>query len=90
MVKHRDRNTAAECARLFAGKLRRHFGNGVLGPQEPHIARIQNLYIRKIMLRIAPGAHMADVRRTLREEYIALQASPIMKGLSIYYEVDPV
>lgn len=90
LVKHRDRNTAAECARLFAGNLRRHFGNGVLGPQEPHIARIQNLYIRKIMLRIAPDAHMADVRRTLREEYISLQASPIMKGLSIYYDVDPV
>ncbi len=90
MLKHRDRNTVAECARIFAERLRCRFAGGVLGPQEPYISRIQSLYIRKIMLRIAPDAAMGDVRRSLREEYIALQSSPIMKGLSIYYDVDPV
>lgn len=90
MLKHRDRNTVAECARLLAERLHSRFGGGVLGPQEPYIARIQSLYIRKIMLKVAPDANMNEVKQALRAEYIALQASPLMKGLSIYYDVDPV
>lgn len=48
------------------------------------------MYIRKIMLKMETGTSMAHVRRILREKYIELSASPLMSGLQVYYDVDPV
>lgn len=89
-LKHRDARTLAECAVKYAEALRAVFGNRVNGPQEPAVNRVQNLYIRKIMLKFEPEASMGAVKALLRKEYIDLQSSPLMRGLSIYYDVDPV
>ena len=88
-LKHRDKDTVAACASRYAESLRRVFGQRVAGPQEPPVARIRTFYIRKIMLRVETAASMAKVKEILRGLYIDLQASPLMKGLSVYYDVDP-
>lgn len=89
-LKHRDARTVQECAEKFAGRLRESLGARVLGPQEPPVGRVQNQYIRRIMLKIDPSLGQAAVKERLRSEYIALAASPLMKGLTVYYDVDPV
>lgn len=89
-VKHRDPRTLVECADRYARSLREAFGNRVLGPLEPAVARVQNLYIRKIMLKLEPAASTPKIREMLRQRYIAITASPLMKGLTVYYDVDPV
>jgi primosomal protein N' (replication factor Y) len=89
-VKHRDARTVAECADNLARSLRQIFGSRVLGPQEPSVARVQSLYIRKIMLKVEATASMAKVKELLRERYVALASSPLMRGLTVYYDVDPV
>lgn len=89
-LKHRDARVLAECAAKYAEALRAIFGERVHGPQEPPVNRVQSLYIRKIMLKFEPEASMAAVKGLLRKEYIDLQSSPLMRGLSIYYDVDPV
>lgn len=88
-LKHRDARTLAECAAKYAEGLRGVFGDRVNGPQEPPVGRVQNLFIRKIMLKVEPEASMPKVKELLRREYIALQASPLMRGLTVYYDVDP-
>ncbi len=88
-LKHRDPNIVSECARTFASSLRNIFGARVLGPQEPPVSRVQNLYIRKIMLKVEPELKPAYVREQLRAQYVALNASPLMKGLTVYYDPDP-
>lgn len=89
-VKHRDPRTLIECADCYARSLREIFGNRILGPLEPAVARVQSMYIRKIMLKLEPSASTAKVKEYLRARYIALTASPLMKGLSVHYDVDPV
>lgn len=89
-LKHRDFHTLEECAARFAGLLRESFGTRVAGPQEPPVGRVQNMFIRKIMLKMEPEASMPKVKAMLRQHYIELQASPIMRGLTVYYDVDPV
>ncbi len=89
-VKHRDARTADECASRFAASLRTTFGSRVSNPQEPPVGRVQSMYIRKIMLKVEREASMAKVKAILRNKYVELSASPIMKGLTIYYDVDPV
>lgn len=89
-VKHRERATADRIARSYAAQLRSLLGNRVSGPAEPPVSRVASMYIRLIMLRVETGASMAAVRAILRKLYIDVQASPEMKGLQLYYDVDPV
>lgn len=89
-LKHRDLATTIECSVKLAAALREIFGNRVLGPLEPDVARVKSLFIRKIMLKVENGVSMSRVKELLREQYIRLSASPIMRGLSVYYDVDPV
>jgi len=89
-LKHRDARTVAECAVNYAKSLQTVFGNRITDPQEPPVSRVQAMYIRKIMLRIEPSASLTQVKEILRQEYINLSASPLMRGLTVYYDVDPV
>ena len=77
-------------ARTYADSLRSLLGNRVNGPVEPAVSRVASLYIRKIMLRIEVNASVSRVKDILRSQYIAIQSSPTMRGLSLYYDVDPV
>ena len=88
-VKHREASTTAECASLLASALRQVFGNRVCGPQEPPVARIQSLYIRKIMLKAETGISMKQVKQILRDQYVNLASNPLMRSLTVYYDVDP-
>lgn len=57
----------------------------------PLVARVQNLYIRQITLKMETAASMAKVKsilRSLYEQMIAADAR--MKTLKLYYDVDPV
>ncbi len=89
-LKHRDARTLEECAANYAATLRSVFGDRVNGPQEPPVNRVQNMFIRKIMLKMEPEVSMPKVKEILRANYVALQASPLMRGLTVYYDVDPV
>ncbi len=89
-LKHRDANVIVETSQTYAIALRAIFGSRVCGPQEPVVSRVQSMYIRKIMLRLELNASLKKVKEILRQKYIELSASPIMRGLTLYYDVDPV
>ncbi|MCM1067025.1 MAG: primosomal protein N' [Muribaculaceae bacterium] len=89
-LKHRDPAVVAECASKFAAALRSTFGQRVSPPKEPAVNRVQALYIRQIMLKMEPGVSMKRVKELLRGHYVELSASPLMRGLTVYYDVDPV
>lgn len=89
-LKHRNNDTLSEIATIYASHLRQLFGNRIFGPEEPIISRIQSLYIRKIMLKIETNASMAKVKQILRNTYEEMHQHPRMKGMIVYYDVDPM
>ena len=88
-LKHRDPRVLDHLADDYAAQLRSLLGNRVFGPEEPHVARVQNLYIRKIMLKIEPQASMSRVKEVLRDLYVRQMQSSSARGLTIHYDVDP-
>ena len=74
----------------YAKMLRKVFGERVLGPDNPPVARIQSLYIRKIMLKVEIAASMAQVKDLLRQIYEHSLVDEKFKSLTIYYDVDPM
>jgi primosomal protein N' (replication factor Y) len=89
-LKHRDDRTVEAAAAYFAGLLRPHFPTDLLGPERPLVARVQLQYIRKFVLKVAPNLLPASVRTTLRAAYNVMRNHPDFKGLTIYYDVDPL
>lgn len=89
-LKHRDSEAISEIATIYASRLRQLFGNRVFGPEEPLVSRIQSLYIRKIMLKVEINASMNKVKQILRDTYEQMHQYPRMKGMIIYYDVDPM
>ena len=90
-LKHREDATLGELAVRYSGLLRQVFGARVLGPMAPFVARIQNLYIRQITLKMETAASMSKVKKILRDLYEQMLANDArMKSVRLYYDVDPV
>ena len=89
-LKHRDARELSELATKYANRLRELFGTRVNGPDEPHVARVQSLYIRRVMLKIETEASMTKVKQILRKVYEDMHDVRAMRSAVLYYDVDPV
>ncbi len=89
-LKHRDEAVLDTLSQQYATLLRKVFGERVLGPDNPPVARIQSLYIRKIMLKVEIAASMSQVKDLLRKIYENSLADSRFKQLVLYYDVDPM
>ena len=71
-------------------RLRQWFGDRVLGPDKPVVARVKTLSIRKLVLKLEVGIDMPLVRK-----YLALARQQMLQdkryaSLQVYYDVDPL
>lgn len=89
-VKHKDAHVADALAAETATCMRQVFGERVLGPDTPAVGRVQQFYIRKLILKVEKGIAPAEVRSRLRSLYAFLMAKPAYKSAQIYFDVDPV
>ena len=72
-------------------KLRERLGaSRVLGPDKPPVARVQTLYIKKLIIKIETTASMARVRQVLSEVQREMLSEDRFKSLIVYYDVDPM
>ena len=89
-MKHRYDQTVNTAAIEMGSLLRQWFGDRVLGPDKPSIAKVKQLNIRKIVLKLENGIDMKRVR-----EYLNLAQEKMLKetrynSLQIYFDVDPL
>lgn len=89
-VKHKDEVVVGTVSHALANRLRDLIGNRVTGPEEPSVARVQNYYIRRIMLKIETNASISKVKSLLRDVKIEMTAKCQLAGAIIYQDVDPV
>ena len=90
-LKNRDDNVLTEVAVHYSSLLRQVFKHRVLGPEAPMVARIKNLYIRQIVLKMENEASMPKVKKILRNVYEQMVSiDSRMKSTILYYDVDPM
>ena len=88
-LKHRHDDLVNTLANEMAMHLRTVFGDRILGPDAPPVARVQTLYIRKIMLKIETSASLPKVRQQLRLIRQQILADPRFRSCIIHFDVDP-
>lgn len=90
-MKHRDNDVLTELSVRFSNMLREAFGKRVLGPEAPMVARVQQLFIKQIVLKMDTRYSMPKVKEFLRQVYVQLiHLDSRAKSMIIYYDVDPV
>jgi primosomal protein N' (replication factor Y) len=89
-LKHHHEGTVESAAIEMGGRLRQWFGDRVLGPDKPAVARVKTLHIRKIVLKLENGIDQKRVRKCLRLAQQQLMQDKRYATLQICYDVDPL
>ncbi len=89
-LKHRQEAIAEAAAQEMGAVLRRHWGDRVLGPDKPAVARVKTLSIRKIVVKLENGMSQQAIRDFLRQVQQRILQVPNYKSLIVYYDVDPL
>jgi primosomal protein N' (replication factor Y) len=88
-LKHKDRDLVNEAADHFGKLLKDVFHERVIGPEFPVIARIQNYYLKEIMLKIEQSAPQQKVKERLHELTDQFFSVPRYKPIRLIVDVDP-
>ena len=89
-LKHRNDDTVNSASLELGSRLREIFGDRVLGPDKPSVARVKTLYIRKIILKLENGIDYKLAKQYLRTIKDAMMKEKRYGALTIYYDIDPL
>ena len=89
-MKHREIAVLEEFSELMGQQLRKIFENRILGPDLPPVARVKELYIRKIVLKVENGLSQYKVNEALQALQQALTTGQRYRSITMYYDVDPL
>ncbi|MBR1519390.1 MAG: primosomal protein N' [Prevotella sp.] len=89
-LRHRKEHIVDSAARETGARLRNIFGTRVLGPDRPSVARVKNMYVRKLMVKLENGIDQKLVRQYLRAVQKQIEDDKRYVSLQIYYDVDPL
>ena len=88
-LKHRQDAVVEQAAAVLGAQLRQWFGNRVLGPDTPSVAKVKHQNIRKLLLKLELGIDMKRVRDYLLLAQRQILADKRFSTLQVYYDVDP-
>ena len=89
-MKHRDVRVLEEFSELMGQKMREIFDNRILGPDLPPVARVKQLYIRKIVLKVENTLSQYKINEVLLNIQQAFCQIARYRTISMYYDIDPL
>ena len=89
-IKHKHDKICQQASLELGKTLRGWFGERVLGPDKPAVARVKTMNIRKIVIKLENGIDQRKVREYLKFAQQQMAKDPRYGALQIYYDVDPL
>ena len=89
-IKHKHDKVCQQASLELGKTLRGWFGERVLGPDKPAVARVKTMNIRKIVIKLENGIDQRRVRAYLKFAQQQMAKEPRYGALQIYYDVDPL
>ncbi len=89
-LKHKDYRVLNEAMQDFASLLREHFGPRILGPEYPMVARMRNLYLKEILLKLEKGYPTEKSRQVIHTILDAFNSGKQYKAIRVVIDVDPI
>ena len=88
VLKHKDEQKVEYAANAFSQLLKKSLGDRVLGPNKPVVSRIQQQYIREILLKIDHAISPSHVRQIIKSAESHFRENSKFKQILVYYNVD--
>ncbi len=90
--KHREKIVSFQAANFFAADIRKNLGNQrMIGPVEPLIGKIRNMFLHEITLKIEKqGINLPAVKEYLRSVEQLMKQMPAFKSVGVVFDVDPI
>ncbi|PWS29417.1 primosomal protein N' [Pedobacter yonginense] len=88
-VKHKDANVLDLAATMLANTLKAKFGARVLGPEQPLVSRVRNLYIKQIIIKADKHTAIQKVKNVLKDTITEFNSIKEFKSVMIQIDVDP-
>lgn len=89
-LRYRNEPVVESAAIKMASRLRQQFGERVLGPDKPAVARVKTESIRKIVVKLEQGIDLALARRCMSASRTALLQDKRYAAMSVFFDVDPL
>ncbi len=89
-LRHKQVAVVERAAVVMATQLRRLFGDRVLGPDKPAVAKVKTLNIRKIVVKLENGIDMKRARQCLRSVEEMVMQDRQNNSLQVLFDVDPL
>ena len=89
-LKHKHEQVCHQASMELGQTLRSWFGDRVLGPDKPAVAKVKTMNIRKIVIKLENGIDQQKVREYLKFAQQQMGKDPRYGALQIYYDVDPL
>jgi primosomal protein N' (replication factor Y) len=88
-LKHKDAELLHEASYIFADMLRAQLGKRIIGPHQPVIAKIRNLWLKSILIKIEREASATKVKEIIRRSWMKFQTEKNHRSILIEIDVDP-
>lgn len=89
-LKHKKEDLLNELANDYALALRERLGDRIIGPDKPAVGRIQNLYLKRIIIKMETTASLSALRVILNDIQAGILSRPEYRYAIVQYDVDPV
>ncbi|MFP4448708.1 MAG: primosomal protein N' [Bacteroidales bacterium] len=89
LLKHKRPDKLESASNKLARELKTIFGYRVLGPQSPLVGRVQNHYLKHILIKIEKEKSLSASKKLIREAAAKISNQQDFKTLSIHFDVDP-
>ena len=90
--KHLEKTVSFQAANFFAADIRKNLRNQrMIGPVEPIVGKIRNMYLHEITLKIEKqGINLPDVKGYLRSVEQMMKKMAAFKSVSVIFDVDSI
>ncbi len=88
-IKHKNSELVGPAAAYFGDLLKKVFGSRVLGPEFALVPRVNNWYIKKLLLKIEREAPNMKVREVIEECITVFLQHPDYKYVQVIADADP-
>ncbi len=92
VIRHKEKETVEKAALVYFQLIVPEIGKRrVLGPQEPSVARIKNMYLREIYIKYEKkGVNAGKIKDMLYLKSNGLLRDRLFSGLRLTFDVDPI
>jgi primosomal protein N' (replication factor Y) len=88
-VRHRAQATVDAAAEVLASILKRHMGNEILGPEYPPVGKIQDVFLKNILIKLSNIHALSTNKLFIIHAIDSLSSTPNFKSVEVVINVDP-